>query len=247
MEGVSERSELRRIQREQERERRRMRDRQRRQSMTLEQREKHLARRRRNYQLRRLRAEGARSGSQTGQTSMVTQGETISSDEHHAVTSVSGLSVKCNGVTSVETNQAGEKLIVECSESEGLEALAHKSANSPRKLRLSHIRHLARSLNHSMGELAGNHQMVAAVLTKGDAASNCLQVGYPDSGRSSQSLRLNCVKRLARTFNNSADSPPKEVTNQNHRSGTEAPPSTAVSYSIALWSSVAAFTIWDWP
>lgn len=54
------RSELRRMQREQERERRRIRDRQRRQSMTVEQRERHLARRRRNYQLRRLRAENAK-------------------------------------------------------------------------------------------------------------------------------------------------------------------------------------------
>jgi hypothetical protein len=119
MEEVSERSEMRRMQREQERERRRMRDRERRQSMTLEQREKHLARRRRNYQLRRLRAEGARSGSQTGQTSMVTRGETITGDDHQAVTSVSGLSVNCNGVTHVGINQGEEKLNVECVESEG--------------------------------------------------------------------------------------------------------------------------------
>jgi hypothetical protein len=119
MEDVSERSELRRMQREQERERRRMRDRERRQSMTLEQREKHLARRRRNYQLRRIRAESARSGSQTGQTSMVTGGETITGDDHPAVTSVSGLRVKCNGVTHVGINQGEEKLDVECLESEG--------------------------------------------------------------------------------------------------------------------------------
>lgn len=119
MEEVLERSELRRMQREQERERRRMRDRQRRQSMTLEQREKHLARRRRNYQLRRLRAESARPGSQTGQTGLVSRGETITSDEHQAVTSFSGPSVKCNGVTHVETNKGEEELTIDCKEAEG--------------------------------------------------------------------------------------------------------------------------------
>ncbi|KAF5474946.1 hypothetical protein F2P56_006798 [Juglans regia] len=221
MEEVSERSELRRMQREQERERRRMRDRQRRQSMTLEQREKHLARRRRNYQLRRLRAESARSGSQTGQAGMVSRGETITSDEHQAVTSFSGLSVKCNGVTHVGTNKDEENLTVDCKESEGLEALAYKGTNFPRRLRLSHIRHLARSLNNSMGELGGNHQMVEAVITKRDVASNCLQVGRSDSGISPQSLRLNRVKRLARTFNNSANSATREASDQDHRSATE--------------------------
>ncbi|KAE7995257.1 hypothetical protein FH972_000076 [Carpinus fangiana] len=221
MEDVSERSEMRRMQREQERERRRMRDRERRQSMTLEQREKHLARRRRNYQLRRLRAEGARSGSQTGQTSVVTRGETITGDDHQAVTSVSGLSVNCNGVTHVGINQGEEKLNVECVESEVLQALVHKSNNFPARLRLSHIRRLARSLNHSIGGLADNYQMVTALITKEDAASNCLQVGDSDSCRSPQSLRLNRVKRLARTLNNSANSAMKDATDQNQRSGKE--------------------------
>lgn len=55
----------------------------------------------------------------------------------------------------------------------GLEALAHKGTNFPRRLRLSHIRRLARSLNNSTGELGGNHQMVEAVITKRDVASNC--------------------------------------------------------------------------
>ncbi|XP_062161671.1 uncharacterized protein LOC133868707 isoform X2 [Alnus glutinosa] len=214
MEDVSERSELRRMQREQERERRRMRDRERRQSMTLEQREKHLARRRRNYQLRRIRAESARSGSQTGQTSMVTGGETITGDDHPAVTSVSGLSVKCNGITHVGINQGEEKLDVECLESEVLQALVHKSTNFPGRLRLSHIRHLARSLNNSIDGPAGNYQMVATLITKEDAASNCLQVGDSDSCRSPQSLRLNRVKRLARTLNNSANAAMKEATGQ---------------------------------
>ncbi len=46
-------------------------------------------------------------------------------------------------------------------------------------------------------------------------------VGDSDSGRSPQSLRLNRVKRLARTLNNSADSVMKEATGQNDQSGTE--------------------------
>lgn len=58
-EHEAERADARALQREKERERRRLRDRQRRQNMSQEQREKHLARRRRNYQLRRLRAQNA--------------------------------------------------------------------------------------------------------------------------------------------------------------------------------------------
>lgn len=219
MEEVSERSELRRLQREQERERRRVRDRQRRQSMTVDQREKHLARRRRNYQLRRLRAENVRLSSESGQTSSVTRVEMITANEHQAVTSVSELSVQCNGVSHVGVDEGQDKLNVECTNFEGLEALVHKSANCPRVLRLSHIRRLARSKNHSVGELTGNHQIVAEVITKGDATS--LQVEDHDSGKSPQSLRLNRVKRLARTLNSSANSAMKEATGQNHQSGTE--------------------------
>lgn len=84
MEESAERSELRRMQREQERERRRIRDRQRRQSMTLEQRERHLARRRRNYQLRRLRAETARVGSQCQGASLADGGEMASNNVFEA-------------------------------------------------------------------------------------------------------------------------------------------------------------------
>lgn len=53
----------------------------------------------------------------------------------------------------------------------GLEAAACKSANFTKRLRLSHIRRLARSLNHLGGEAIGNHQIVADVITKGDANS----------------------------------------------------------------------------
>ncbi|XP_030968115.1 uncharacterized protein LOC115988664 isoform X1 [Quercus lobata] len=221
MEEESGRSELRRMQREQERERRRIRDRQRRQSMTVEQREKHLARRRRNYQLRRLRAENVRLGSQTGERSVVSRNETITVNEHQAVISVSGPSDQCNTVPHVQINQGQEKLIVECTKSEGLEALAHKSAHFQRTLRLSHVRHLARTLNHSVGELTGNCQVVAAVVNKGDVTSNRSPVGDSDSGRSLQSLRLNRVKRLARTVNNSANSVMKEATGQSDQSGAE--------------------------
>ncbi|KAM4112685.1 hypothetical protein ACJW30_05G159300 [Castanea mollissima] len=211
MEEESGRSELRRMQREQERERRRIRDRQRRQSMTVEQREKHLARRRRNYQLRRLRAENVRN-------------ETITVNEHQAVISVSGPSDQCNSVPHVQINQGQEKLIVDRTKSEGLEALAHKSAHFQRTLRLSHVRHLARTLNHSMAELTGNSQVVAAVVNKGDVTNNRSQVGDSDSGRSLQSLRLNRVKRLARTVNNTANSVIKEATGQSDQSGAEVQP-----------------------
>ncbi|GAB4826484.1 hypothetical protein Ancab_033379 [Ancistrocladus abbreviatus] len=56
----TQRSDLLALQRERERERRRLRDRQRRQNMSQEQKEEHLARRRRNYRLRRIRAENAK-------------------------------------------------------------------------------------------------------------------------------------------------------------------------------------------
>ena len=46
-------------------------------------------------------------------------------------------------------------------------------------------------------------------------------VGDSDSGRSLQSLRLNRVKHLARTVNNSANSVMKEATGQSDQSGAE--------------------------
>ncbi|KAM3749137.1 hypothetical protein ACB098_05G159900 [Castanea mollissima] len=199
MEEESGRSELRRMQREQERERRRIRDRQRRQ----------------------LRAENVRLGSQTGERSVVSRNETITVNEHQAVISVSGPSDQCNSVPHVQINQGQEKLIVDRTKSEGLESLAHKSAHFQRTLRLSHVRHLARTLNHSMAELTGNSQVVAAVVNKGDVTNNRSQVGDSDSGRSLQSLRLNRVKRLARTVNNTANSVIKEATGQSDQSCAE--------------------------
>ncbi|KAM3749135.1 hypothetical protein ACB098_05G159900 [Castanea mollissima] len=202
MEEESGRSELRRMQREQERERRRIRDRQRRQ----------------------LRAENVRLGSQTGERSVVSRNETITVNEHQAVISVSGPSDQCNSVPHVQINQGQEKLIVDRTKSEGLESLAHKSAHFQRTLRLSHVRHLARTLNHSMAELTGNSQVVAAVVNKGDVTNNRSQVGDSDSGRSLQSLRLNRVKRLARTVNNTANSVIKEATGQSDQSCAEVQP-----------------------
>ncbi|KAM1460190.1 hypothetical protein ACFX2I_037041 [Malus domestica] len=54
---------------------------------------------------------------------------------------------------------------------ERLEAVASKSANFPKWLRLSHIRRLARSLNNLGGEVIGNHQIVAQVAPKGGASN----------------------------------------------------------------------------
>ena len=54
----------------------------------------------------------------------------------------------------------------------GLEAVASKSANFPKRLRLSHIRRLARWLNNLDGEVIGNHQIVAQVIPKGDASNS---------------------------------------------------------------------------
>ncbi|BFG27340.1 hypothetical protein CerSpe_136140 [Prunus speciosa] len=182
------RSELRRMQREQERERRRIRDRQRRQSMTVEQRERHLARRRRNYQLRRLRAENAKVDCQSQQIS----------NEHEAAGGNEGN--EAQEVTQTEKLCAERLHYSEC-----LEAAACKSANFTKRLRLSHIRRLARSLNHLGGEAIGNHQVVADVITKGDANNtSCFRIGDFDSGRLPNGLRLNRVKRLARTLNSAA-------------------------------------------
>lgn len=51
-----------------------------------------------------------------------------------------------------------------------LETLAYKPANSPRKLRLNHIRSLARNLMHSMVDTASTHQVAAELKTKEDVS-----------------------------------------------------------------------------
>lgn len=55
-----------------------------------------------------------------------------------------------------------------------MEAGGHKLAKFPRRLRLSHVRHLARSVNNPMDELTGdNHPIGADAVTKKNASSKC--------------------------------------------------------------------------
>ncbi|KAF3451846.1 hypothetical protein FNV43_RR07942 [Rhamnella rubrinervis] len=198
LEESAERSDIRRIQREQERERRRIRDRQRRQSMTLEQRERHLARRRRNYQLRRLRAETSRAGSQCQDAGLEEGGEMVSNNEYEAINYVPEISFHSDGVNPVEFIQGQEELSAQNPQTVGVEALAYTLTS---RLRLSHIRRLARSLNQSGDKVTGIHQVVSEVMPRNDANTARLQVGDRDLGRSTGGLRLNRVKRLARALN----------------------------------------------
>lgn len=192
---ISEKSVLRIMQREQERERRRIRDRQRRQSMSLEEREKHLARRRRNYQLRRQKADNSQSDSQCKQTSATTGGDQNTRNEYQAATNSSELCVQSEVITHIGLNQGQDKLDVSSIKFEDMEAGGHKLAKFPRRLRLSHVRHLARSINNPMDELTGdNHPIGADAVTKKNASS---KFGGTDPG-SPKRLRLNHVKRLAR-------------------------------------------------
>ncbi|XP_027338229.1 uncharacterized protein LOC113852188 [Abrus precatorius] len=196
MEEIEERAELQRMQREQERERRRIRDRQRRQSMTQEQRERHLARRRRNYQLRRQRAANSHAPFipqlQALESSV---GEASTSDEFHGVTASTSL-VLSHAFAFPALNQAQQTHNFQTNVVEGasveLETLAYKPANSPRKLRLSRIRGLARNLTRSMVDPDGPHHVAAELITKEDAS-------VTNFGSMQKSLRLNCVKRLARS------------------------------------------------
>ncbi|PON90247.1 zinc finger CCCH domain protein [Trema orientale] len=191
MEELGDRSELGAMQREEERERRRMRDRQRRQSMTLEQRERHLARRRRNYQLRRLRAE----------TTVIEN--MVVTDENQPLNSFPEMGFNDHGINPMNDLVQGiEKLNVERLESMamGPENLAKKSANVTKKLRLSQIRSLARSMNRFRCGVGGSFQNVADVALKRDA-DTILQLGDNDLGRLPGGLRLNRIKRLARTLN----------------------------------------------
>ncbi|GAB4830746.1 hypothetical protein Ancab_004778 [Ancistrocladus abbreviatus] len=166
----TQRSDLRALQSERERERRRLRDRQRRQSMSQEQREKHLARRRRNYQLRRIRAQNARLNTEQ-------QNQTL------AITAP-------NGVALVVAHVGLSNLV---SRAEGLEDGAHKSRNSPRRLRLHQIRQLARALNnpivlHTDGS---SHQNGVDLSAQQNSSRSCGSI---------RTLRLIHVKRLARAL-----------------------------------------------
>ncbi|KAF5728848.1 hypothetical protein HS088_TW21G01002 [Tripterygium wilfordii] len=181
-EYTSEKGTLRMAQKEKERERRRMRDRQRRQSMSAEERAQHLARRRRNYQLRRQRAENARLVPQFEEGTIQDQHEPLIEDI--IVSDDQGHDVK---------TEVGWKLP------------PHILAMLPRRPRLTHFKHLARSLNDQVGE--DDHRLHVEVFVK-DGESNC---------GSAKALRLNSIKRLARgiytTVTESAD--------QNHQSEGE--------------------------
>ncbi|WJX27279.1 hypothetical protein P8452_16117 [Trifolium repens] len=206
MEEHPERAELRRIQREQERERRRIRDRQRRQAMTQEQRERHLARRRRNYQLRRQRAANANNVHApfihlplNPLALESSAGEASTSDEFQGVNSLTSLDyrVLSHGIGfphhGLNQGQGTMNLGTEVSHegsSMNMEKLDLKLDNSPR-MRLSKIKHLAR-----------NNVASAELKIKEDG-----EVG--DSGSRPKSLRLNSVKRIARS--QSMNSAPKET------------------------------------
>ena len=56
-----------------------------------------------------------------------------------------------------------------------MESGGHKLAKFPRRLRLSHVRHLARSLNDPMDELTGDNHLVGAdVVAKENASTKCM-------------------------------------------------------------------------
>ncbi|CAJ2658229.1 unnamed protein product [Trifolium pratense] len=206
MEEHPERAELRRIQREQERERRRIRDRQRRQAMTQEQREIHLARRRRSYQIRRQRAANANNVNAPFTPLPLnplalesSAGETSTSDEFQGVNSLASLDyrVLSHGIGlphhGLNQGQGTMNLGTEVSHegsSMNMETLDLKLDSSPR-MRLSRIKNLAR-----------NNVASAELKTKEDK-----EVGDFDS--TPKSLRLNSVKRIARS--QSMNSYPKET------------------------------------
>ncbi|XP_058767317.1 uncharacterized protein LOC131640993 [Vicia villosa] len=215
MEEIPERTELRRIQREQERERRRIRDRQRRQAMTQEQRERHLARRRRNYQLRRQRAANANANASNVNVPFIplppnnplglesSAGEASTSDEFQGVNSSTSLDhrVLSHGIGIPHQGQETLNLGTKVSHgSSNVETLVYKLDNSPR-LRLKQIRHLARNLTGLVVDSAGGTNQVAVELKTNE------DVTIGDSSTKAKSLRLNSVKRLARSVN----SLPKET------------------------------------
>ncbi|KAK6917852.1 hypothetical protein RJ641_018603 [Dillenia turbinata] len=180
------------MQKERERERRRLRDRQRRQSMTLEEREKHLAKRRKNYQLRRARAENAPLNSLD-----VTIIEQRTRNQNEGSQTVLSFGFDCKALSNLEFNQGNA--IPHASSSTGLVSGDHKSTKFPKRLRLIHIRHLARSLNGTMGVHNGeNHQSGSDAITE-----QSLHMGACTSGKSTKRIRLIHVKRLARSLHSS--------------------------------------------
>ncbi|XP_030514302.1 uncharacterized protein LOC115728108 [Rhodamnia argentea] len=210
MEDVTERlATLHRTRREQERERRRMRDRQRRQSMTLEQKEKHLARRRRNYQLRRERKHQG-SDHQSGQTDTAFEHGNTGRNNRQVDHLVSQFTVQYDHAVPVGFNQVLQNISTESLRSNGgTESLTYDLAKIQKRLRLIHVKHFARSLKRPLGELtSSNIPIVANLILKGTTEANC---------KSMTGLRLNRLKRLARTSN----SVPNEASEKNHHEETQ--------------------------
>ncbi|XP_014517398.1 uncharacterized protein LOC106774886 [Vigna radiata var. radiata] len=204
MEEFSGRGELRRMQREQERERRRIRDRQRRQSMTQEQRERHLARRRRNYQLRRQRAANAHlpyTSFPQFQPPESSAGEASTSDELQGLPSPTfaeyGIFPQVIGFPHHHLNLGQQMLNMGTKLLQGssvpLETLLCKPANSPKLMRLNHVRGLARNLTHSIVNPPCTRLVASELIPKEHQDVSV--------GSTVKSLRLNCVKRLARSKN----------------------------------------------
>ncbi|TYK12993.1 uncharacterized protein E5676_scaffold255G005900 [Cucumis melo var. makuwa] len=174
------------LRREKERERRRIRDRERRSSMSIEQRERHLARRRRNYQLRRLKYRNVKT----------TNPSFSGTNSFKAIsgTSIAELDLQQNGIMLVGFNHEQESLNPDSITSSSSETLDPRAEILQGRVRLSHIRRLARSI--------GIHQMFSQVGL--ESTSNCKSkdsnLEY-DLSRPSKSLRH--VKRLARMMNSS--------------------------------------------
>uniref|UniRef100_A0A7N0UBM8 Uncharacterized protein n=1 Tax=Kalanchoe fedtschenkoi TaxID=63787 RepID=A0A7N0UBM8_KALFE len=190
------------LQRDQERERRRLRDRQRRESMTAEEREKHLARRRRNYQLRRQRAGNAHSGSDGDQALLVQcDPRLLIATSDFAAGQSSGSNKEFGlGLSDLDargTGNVGEKLSI-----------------FNRKLRLSEIRHLARSLDCAQRKL-----IAAYLFSKINSTSKC--------GRC-RKLRVTQVKRLARELDSSMNDVTSQLKTRRLRNGGENPKSQEI-------------------
>ncbi|XP_023543050.1 uncharacterized protein LOC111803033 [Cucurbita pepo subsp. pepo] len=186
-------------QRDRERERRRIRDRERRSSMTVEQRERHLACRRRNYHLRRLRSRSVR----TTNPSVSSPIEMAETNSHQTVaeTSIAELDLQRNGLTLIDFNHEQQMT------SSGSETLDPKAEILQGRVRLSHIRRLARSI--------GIHQMMDSMA---ESTGNCKSEDHSlecDQRKSSKALRLNRVKHLARKMNSSAKPSAAEDESQN--------------------------------
>ncbi|XP_023635416.1 uncharacterized protein LOC17879231 isoform X2 [Capsella rubella] len=151
--------ESRKSRKEQERERRRLRDRERRQSMSQDERERHLARRRKNYQLRRQRAE-------------------IHRQDSHIQAVTGGSQTALNSPP-----DSGASFVDESDQSVGIpvEDLAKMMGT----IRLSRLKHLARTLNKPNTNGAESSNTGAT-----DANTRCAM---------SSGLRLSRMKRLIRS------------------------------------------------